>query len=84
MWDMIDDITSTTGTGFRYVREIADRALMVESAKTSATEAALRDKDVQVQILVKVKEGVLKDFGVKEERNNIIDFSNIDTNEGEV
>ena len=58
---------------------------MVESAKTSATEAALRSKDVQVQILSKVKESVLKDFGVKEERNNIIDFSNIDTSkEGDV
>ena len=84
MWDMIDDGTSAMGNGFRYVREIADRALMVESAKTSATEIALRDKDTQKQILSEIKKNLLKEFGVKSERNNIIDFSQTSVEGAEV
>ena len=82
MWEMWDDVTSAIGSNGKIVKEIADRSLLKQQAKTAATEHLLQKKDVQRQLLDRVQEEMLKEFGVKAARKTIIKFDDVD--EGEV
>ena len=83
MWDMIDDATSTVGTGFRFLRGEADKLLVKQDVEMAALMASLQRKTVQAAIMESVEEDLLKSFKSNGKRSNIIDFSEMGKPESE-